>query len=167
MDTIIIDEDGNLLSLRKGYKPISQFIKSNHLYNLSCSMFFKRKIFDNHYKFNTSFKDVGDMDFVLNVLKNYKSKYIRKVSSTFCYSGNNMSLSTNAQIELKTLRSEYKIHQIVILNILRLVFKFFSGCYFMPNKISYHIYTNRSLQKRKSFTSHNISWRWPSDKIKN
>jgi glycosyltransferase involved in cell wall biosynthesis len=164
-DVIITNPDGSIKALRKGYKPISTFIAISHLYVFSCTMFLRRRVLDQGMKFNTDFKDLGDAEFVIRLLKNnFVCKHINFLSSTFCYSGNNMSLGENARREssgLKNSQPPYVRYLSFLINGSRLLFKLASGGYSQPKFIEYSIYTDEMPGKRHRFGYENPNWRWP------
>lgn len=163
LDTIIIDNKGHGLSYRKSYTPFRSLILADHLYNLSCSMFFRRKIYLDGYIFNQKFKDAGDAYFVGEILKNYKATCERRISSVFTFTGKNMSLGDNAQKEYLELREIVTKSKIVLktLCLFRKILKFSQGGYFMPHSIDYYIYTVNQTEYRKHFKFNKPSYKWP------
>jgi len=165
--TLIIDASGNLLSFRKAYKPRYSYIISSILYNLSCTMFFRRRIIKNGFQFDIKLKDVGDADFVLRILKaKYKATYIDDYLSVFTWTGKNMSTGENAIKEKKELRNStsYLLKTLSpVLNLLRIGEKFISGAYYQKFPIDYSIYLYDNIITRTHVISKAASFRWPSN----
>jgi len=163
--TLITDPNGKLLSYRKAYKLSYNYIITSILYNLSCTMFFRRKIIDSGIKFNTTFKVVGDADFVLKILiEGYKTGYINEYLSVFTWTGNNMSIGKNAIKERKLLiNSTPKVIRFIspLINVLRLIEKFLSGAYHQKFPLQYEIYTSNLFDKRFQFKCKKATFRWP------
>jgi len=164
-NALITDPDGKLLSFRKAYRPSYNCIITSILYNLSCTMFFRKKIIESGIEFNTTFKIVGDADFVLKILKKgYKTGYINEYLSVFTWTGNNMSIGKNAIKEKRLLRnSTPKIIRFIstIINALRLIEKFLSGAYHQKFPLQYEIYTSNLFNKRFQFKCKKATFRWP------
>lgn len=164
-DVLIVDPQGMLLSFRKSYQPKYHYILASHLYNLSCAMFFRRKLIDDGLFFDKSFKNTGDEAYVIQVLKSkYKVTYVRKYLSVFTYTGENLSLDAQASEEKKMIVSAANRYFSVFkpfINLLRLSSKFLAGSYFQKMPIEYSIYTENSV-KRKNIYSNNVTFRWPT-----
>ena len=58
---LITNPDGMLICFRKAYQPRKHFIMASHLYTLSCTMFFRRKIVDQGIAFDTDYQSIGDI----------------------------------------------------------------------------------------------------------
>jgi glycosyltransferase involved in cell wall biosynthesis len=153
-DTLIIDEQGNLISYRKTIQPRTSYIFSSYLYILTCSIFFRRKIFDQGCSFNTKLKAVSDADFILRLLKhNYKFAHIEKYLAAFTITGKNKSINPSTLVEARDFFKKSPLWIKVFnlpLNLLRLVEKFLNGCYWQKFPLEYEIFTNEnSLSKKK------------------
>ena len=164
---LIVDDEGCLLSYRRAYKLRYNYIRSSILYNLSCTMFFKRKLIEEGVSFDSSLRDVADADFVLKAIRNgYKFSIINDYLSVFMWTGRNMSLGENAKKEKSLLELRYgKINPFikVILNALRYVEKLFSGAYFQKWPLNYSIYVNDE-KLRKDFKINHATFMWPKNK---
>jgi glycosyltransferase involved in cell wall biosynthesis len=167
-DALLTKPDGSLIAFRKGYQPRWPFILSSHLYVLSCTMFFRRKILDHGFCFDTTYKAVGDADFVVRVLQEgFVAKHLNRYFSTFTMTGQNLSTDNRAINEQKELlqNAPPSIRFMKpILNLLRLGEKCISGAYVQGGPIQYDIYTKdqplSGNTKRKEFTVKNASFRW-------
>jgi glycosyltransferase involved in cell wall biosynthesis len=162
---LIIDKNGGLLSFRKSYRPSYTYIITSILYNLSCTMFFRRNIIEHNIYFNEHLKDVADADFVLKILGNkYNSGYIKEYLSVFTWTGNNMSVGHNARMEARELKKSaqwYMRYFSFLYNIARYVEKLFSGGYFQKFPIRYDIYIPSSQQHRRTVEANSVSSAWP------
>lgn len=112
-DFLIIDEAGELLAYRKSFEPRWQYFFSNYLYTNTCTLFYRKKIFE-RCKFNESYRSIADVIFLYQVMKaGFKGAHIRKYFSVFTYSGKNLSLNPISDIEKKkfnkTLPISYKL----------------------------------------------------------
>lgn len=168
-DALLTRPDGSLIAFRKGYQPRWQFILSSHLYVLSCTMFFRRRIIEDGFFFDTTFRAVGDADFVVRLLQHgYKTKHIKRYFSAFTMTGNNLSTDEKAIKELNELILKAPSYVRIIkplLNGLRLTEKLLSGAYFQGGVIDYEIFPMTESQpkenpQRKKFSVTKASSRW-------
>lgn len=164
-DSLLINPDGSLICYRKGYQPRWYYILVSHLYVLSCTMFFRRKIIDDGVFFSDTFRAVGDADFVIRVLRlGYKVAHVNRYLSAFTYTGDNMSLGENAKRESLELKMSAPLWVRALktpLNALRLAEKLVSGAYWQKMPFSYEVYPEGEIQKRKFFQVENASCNWP------
>jgi len=168
-DALLIRPDGGLIAYRKGYRPRWSFIAASHLYVLSCTMFFRKRIVTQGFAFDTAYRAVGDMDFVIRLLKSgFKARHVKKYFSAFTMTGNNLSTDARA-IEEQGLLFEAAPVWVkrgkLILNVLRFGAKFLSGAYFQGGPIGYDVYTNDNMQMqegvlRTHFDVVRASFRW-------
>jgi len=163
-DVLLIKPDGNLVAFRKGYTPRWQYIVSSHLYVLSCTMFFRRKIYDRGIIFDSNMRAVGDADFVVRVLRDgYKARHLKRYLSAFTMTGENMSIDPKAIDERKQFQADaprYIRMNKWLINGLRLTEKLFSGAYFQKMPLEYAVYTEDNQQQRKRFQVYKASFRW-------
>ncbi|WP_020401514.1 glycosyltransferase [Kordiimonas gwangyangensis] len=165
-DTILVDKKGGPIAFRKGYQPRWKYIGVSHLYVLSCTMFIRRRVFDDGLRFSSSLRDVGDADLVIRMLRaGYRAVHERRYFSSFMMTGANMSAGENAKREaLKLYQSmPFWVRALrVPLNVCRLVEKALSGAYYQPAPMTYEIYAGPDLQQRQAFSFVKPSWRWPN-----
>lgn len=165
-DTLVTRPDGSLLCFRKSYAPIWPFIATSDLYNFPSSMFFRREIVAHGELFDASFKDVGDAEFVLRLLrKGYRMRTVRRYLSTFTVTGSNRGQNPAVSREGQRLRGMmpgWVNRARLPLNVARLSFKFASGAYFERPPLRYSIYlsANDGNSQRTTLETHSPSPRW-------
>lgn len=163
-DYLLIHPDGTLISFRKGVTPRLSYILASHLYLLSCTMFFRRRVIDDGYRFNADLRDVGDQDFVVRLLRaGYRAAHVRRYLAVFTMRGENMSMGENARRERTKARNEAPLWIIVFripLNILRLAEKFLTGAYFQKTPFEYAVYASDDAVERKVFRVTKATFRW-------
>jgi len=163
---LITNPDGMLICFRKAYQPRKHFIMASHLYTLSCTMFFRRKIVDQGIAFDTNYQSIGDMKFVLDLLmKGYKATYLNQYLSIFTWTGNNLSADERSMVEMEKIKKTFpgwvtKFEKPI--NWLRWIEKLISGAYFSTPTLSYEIYTQGSPKERTAFTHQNPDHKWPN-----
>lgn len=164
-DALLIAPDGELLSYRKGYTPRWPYIAVAHLYVLSCTMFLRRRLIDAGARFDMSWKDVGDAEFVIRVLRSgARAAHIRRYLAAFTMTGTNMSAGPNARREAIRLRaSTPRLVRAfsVPLDILRRIEKVASGAFYQRFPLMYSIYADGDAPKRRTFEARSGSFRWP------
>ncbi|UCC39591.1 MAG: glycosyltransferase [Candidatus Aminicenantes bacterium] len=165
-DLLLIRPDGSLVAFRKGYQPRWLYIMTSHLYVLSCTMFFRRRIIEGGLFFDPGLRVVGDADFVIRVLRTgYNTRHIKRYTAAFTVTGKNLSV-TNATHERKQLLNSapFLIKKSKwLLNAVRLTEKFFSGAYFQKKSLEYSVYlTNQEKMEnqRKTFVVNKASFLW-------
>ncbi len=166
-DALLVGPSGNLMAYRKGYQPRWQYIATSHLYVLSCTMFIRRKIIDDGFLFDTSYKVIGDSEFVVRLLQaGYKAAHVNRYLSAFTMTGENMSQGENALRERtkawKSLPAWLKLFKYP-LSAVRLTEKVVSGAYSQQMPLDYALFSSSDLTKRTQFRADTApySWKWP------
>ena len=162
-DLLLIGPDGTLTAYRKGYQPRWYYIITSHLYVLTCTMFFRRKVIEKGFFFDTGYRAAGDAEFVVRVLRSgFNAKHVKRYQAVFTMTGKNLGADEPARLERKQLLAKApfcicisRLH----LNFLRLIEKFFSGAYFQKKPLEYSVYVQDENQ-RKSFCVNKASFRW-------
>jgi hypothetical protein len=150
---LVVDPDGALISARPGMVPWRLHLRLSHLPILTASLFYRKSVVaERWHRFDTRFKDVAD---ILWVLEKLSEKWVFKATafdtSTFTDTGENMNLKPNARMEANFIKSRVKKpHALLTIPVIVLhrVRKLFMGVYHRKN-ISYSIYTKDSLGMRK------------------
>ena len=165
-DALLTDPDGNLLAYRKGYQPRWPYIAVAHLYVLSCTMFMRRRLIDSGARFDMGWKDVGDAEFVIRILRNgARAAHIGEYLAAFTITGNNMSAGANARSETRRLRASCPrlVRALALpIDLLRRVEKVASGAYFQRFPLRYAVFADPQLETRQEFTATSSSSRWPA-----
>jgi glycosyltransferase involved in cell wall biosynthesis len=162
---LLLDTEGNLLAFRKAYRPRRLYIATSILYNLSCAMFFRRKLIDDGFSFDETFKTAADFDFVIRVLQHgFRADYLNEYLATFQWTGNNLSVGKRAAEEIMRIRDNEPGYIKTLspgINMLRYIEKTFSGAYSQRFPLEYDVYTSGSLEHRKPFVAHRATYKWP------
>ena len=157
--------DGSLIAYRKGTQPRWYFILSSHLYVLTCTMFFRRRIIEEGFIMDPRFRIWGDVDFIVRILRQgYNVQYVDHYLSVYTMTGKNLSQDTNAVQERQRLlgQSPRFVRRLGwLLNTARLAEKFLSGAYFQKMPLDYSVYTDD--QQRKNFQVDTASFKWKND----
>jgi glycosyltransferase involved in cell wall biosynthesis len=163
-DTLVTRPDGSLVCFRKAYAAIWPFIASSDLYNFPSSMFLQRRIAEQGELFDPEFKDVGDAEFVIRLLrKGYRLATFRQYLSTFTLTGANRSQNPAVRAEGERLRRRFPAwvrYARPPLNVARLLLKLTSGAYFERPPLRYSMYVSAADGQRTTFETHTPSPRW-------
>lgn len=161
---LMVDEAGDLLSCRKAVPMRRIFLETSYLYNFSCGMFFRKPVFEKVGGFNPMFKNAGDEDFVLRLLREgASSATLDRYLATFVYAGNNLSSGQEALVEheqIKTAHSWVSRWFKRPLNVFRLAEKYIRGGHVQKEEVTYAIYAGEGLHRVEKVDSH-PSCKWP------
>lgn len=162
----LVDNNGELISYRKSFKPRRQYILASALYTFTCTMFLRRRIIDDGLFFDDTYTCIADKVFVLDVIKKgYKIEHVKKYLSLFYSTDNNLSFTKKAEDELKRFNLSQKLTkswpvQKIVLNQLRIIEKMLRGCYFEKKPIEYSLYIPDSMSTRVKKVAYQVSPLW-------
>jgi glycosyltransferase involved in cell wall biosynthesis len=163
-DSLLIRPDGTLIAYRKGYQPRWYFILASHLYVLSCTLFMRRRVIEDGFRFDRSLRDIGDEDLVVRLLRRgYRASHARRYLAAFTMTGHNMSAKPNALAEKMKARkaSPAWVRWMGLpLNAARLTEKWLSGAYSERLPLSYSVYTSGEAPYRSLLTARSATYRW-------
>ncbi len=158
----LIRPDGSLIAYRKSSRPRWYFILASHLYVLTCTMFFRRRIIDDGFFMDSQFKIWGDVEFVVRLLRNgYNVRHVDRYLAVYTMTGKNLSKDARAVVERRKLleQSPRLIRRLSwLLNTARLVEKLLSGAYYQKTPFEYSVYTDGN--RRKNFRVDDASFKW-------
>ncbi len=163
-DTLVTRPDGSLVCFRKAYAPLWPFIASSDLYNFPSSMFLRRRVVDDGNLFDPTFKDVGDAEYVIRLLREgYRMATFRRYLSAFTLTGSNRSQAPSVRIERERLHATlpgWVNRARVPLNVARLLLKLASGAYFERPPLRYALHLSATDGGRTLFETLAPSPRW-------
>ena len=166
-DFLVVDVEGNLVAYRKAFTPRWPYFFSNYLYTTTCSLFYRRKIFD-LCKFDESYKSIADVIFLYDVIKNsFRAAHVRKYFSTFTYSGTNLSLAPLSTIEKKRFDKLLPVWFRIMRPLFKVSFfgeKLIRGTYTEKSPFSYAIYSKEKLNERTIRVHHKPTFRLKFEK---
>lgn len=164
---LLVRPDNSLLAARKPYPARYAYIATSHLYNLSCAMFFRRRIWQAGLRFDTRFRNLGDHDLVLRALKSgARTTTIDRPLAAFTFTGGNLSWTEGARREAAQLRNEAPgwaraLH--LPLNAMRVTEKLLHGAYGF-GAVDYALYEGDGSGQRRSFHVDKASTKWPDER---
>lgn len=153
-DFLIVQPSGEFLAYRKSFQPRWPYFFSNYLYTTTCTLFFRRKIFE-RIQFDESYRSIADVIFLYRVIQaGFRGKHLKGYVATFMYSGENLSLNPISDDEKKrfgkTLPAWYKALRPLFF-LMFYVEKFIHGNYREKPELTYAVYGPDSLSGRTTF----------------
>lgn len=163
-DVVVVDEDGNYLCSRQVLPPRPLHTRVCHLGTLSCAMFFRRRVLDEHSLwFDAHWRSAGDAEWMLRALeRGLKMAVVRRYLSVFTQTKTNLTLSATTREEARRLfetapqwaqlgRPLIRLHH----RLRRLA----HGLY-RPGPFSYALYTHASPRQRVERAVARPTFRW-------
>jgi glycosyltransferase involved in cell wall biosynthesis len=104
-DYLVVDANAKLLSFHRATPLRRNMILTDHLYDYTCAMFFRRRLWERG-GFDTSFHMLADADWLARLLKSgLRTKLLSQFTSAFAITGENLSRSPVARHEEQRLRA--------------------------------------------------------------
>ena len=162
-DYLVVGNGGGLLSWRKTLPPRLLYLRTGHLYTLSCALFFRRRVFES-VRFDAGMRATADHKFVLEALeRGFRARHLPGYRSVFFLRDNNLSLSRRARDELAGLQRDNPLPLRLCagpIRSLKRVEKFVRGGYRQRFPLCYSIYLEDE-RERTRMTANEGTWRWP------
>jgi glycosyltransferase involved in cell wall biosynthesis len=162
-DVIIVGTDGEAVCHRKMVKPGLAHTWTCHFGALTAGIFFREKLVNEGLLFDTSYRAASDAEWFVRVLQSgMKVQPLRRTTSTFMESGENLGLSLTAKEERARLDASAPLYfrglrfAWVLLHRLRRVW---AGAH-RSEDVAYGIYLPKQ-SGRKAFTAKRLRTTWP------
>jgi len=162
-DVIIVGTDGEAICHRKMVKPGLAHTWTCHFGALTAGIFFREKLVSEGLLFDTSYRVASDAEWFVRVLQSGKKvQPLRRTTSTFMESGENLGLSSAAKEERERLDASAPLYFRVLRPVWVLVHRFrrlWAGAH-QSEEVSYGIYLPKQ-SGRKAFTAKSLRTTWP------
>ena len=162
-DVIIVGTDGEAICHRKMVKPGLAHTWTCHFGALTAGIFFREKLVNEGLLFDTSYRVASDAEWFVRVLQSGKKvQPLRKTTSTFMESGENLGLSSAAKEERARLDNSAPPYFKVLRPVWVLAHRarrLWSGAH-RSEDVSYGIYLPKQ-SGRKAFTAKRLRTTWP------
>jgi hypothetical protein len=162
-DVIIVGKDGEAICHRKMVKPGLAHTWTCHFGALTAGIFFREKLVNEGLFFDTSYRAASDAEWFVRVLQSGKKvQPLRRTTSTFMESGENLGLSSAAKEERARLDNSAPLYFKVLRPVWVLahrVRRLWSGAH-RSEDVSYGIYLPKQ-SGRKAFTAKSLRTTWP------
>jgi glycosyltransferase involved in cell wall biosynthesis len=164
-DVVLVDKQGNPLSYRRTVLPTKQHVRFSHLNTTTCATFFRRRLLDQGFYFDTNWKTIGDAVWVEKLLDHgVKMATIPVPLAIFTFTGKNLGASALSEEEVlrwkgsSLARKKFTRLCVVISHRIR---KALAGAYRWRH-VEIDLYTHESPNKRQHFAADNVGFGWPS-----
>ena len=162
-DVIIVGTDGEAICHRKMVKPGLAHTWTCHFGALTAGIFFREKLVNEKLLFDTSYRVASDAEWFVRVLQSGKKvQPLRRTTSTFMESGENLGLSSAAKEERARLDASAPPYFRALRPVWVLahrVRRLWSGAH-RSEDVSYGIYLPKQ-SGRKAFTAKRLRTTWP------
>jgi hypothetical protein len=162
-DVIVVGVDGEAICHRKMVKPGLAHTWTCHFGALTAGIFFRDRILNEGLLFDTSYRAASDAEWFVRVLRSKKRiEALRKTTSTFMDSGENLGLSSTAKEERERLDSSAPLYFRVLRPawvLLHRARRLWSGAH-QSEDVAYEIYLPNQTA-RKAFTAKRLRTTWP------
>jgi len=162
-NTLNVNTAGEMLTYRKNPPLRKLYVKTDHLYIQSASLFFQSSIFKNGLQFDTSYKAISDCILLTQILEQGKlAARLDQYLSIFTMTGKNLSIEDVGLKELKYWHDTAPLFIRLfrpIINGFRYFEKWLVGGYSESFPLKYSIYTD-DMNARKLFVRNSGSWKF-------
>ncbi len=163
-DHLLVGADGALLSFRRATKLRPAMILTDHLYDFTCAMFFRRRLLDQTGPLRTDFRAAGDAEWVCRALRTgARVRYVREYLAAFTLTGENLSQRADPVEEARKLREitpRWARFAGPLLRRWRHLEKWVAGGYSSP-PIAYEIFAAGDDAQRTRFVCEHPDYRHP------
>ena len=162
-DVIVVGTDGEAVCHRKMVKPGLAHTWTCHFGALTAGIFFREKLVNEGLLFDTSYRVASDAEWFVRVLQSGKKvQPLRRTTSTFMESGENLGLSSAAKEERARLDNSAPPYFRVLRPVWVLMHRLrrlWGGAH-RSEDVSYGIYLKKQ-SGRKGFTAKRLRTTWP------
>ena len=162
-DMILVDQEGVPLSYRRMVRPTLHHTAHAHLNTATCSMFFRRSLFERGFHFDPAWKTIGDAVWVTALLRaRIRMSTLPAPLAIFTQTGGNLGAAGLSRAEIERWKSSHRTHS---LSTAAAVFwlrvrKLFAGAY-RTRKVEVDIFTSASPEKRQKMAA-TVGFGWVS-----
>jgi glycosyltransferase involved in cell wall biosynthesis len=163
-DALVVDPRGDLLAFRRGQPLRGAWVRAAHLYDFSCAMYFRRRVWESGLRFDPGLRSCGDADWVVRVLAaGFRARHLRRFQAAFALHGANLGAGATSLEEEQAWRRRASPALRALgpaVNGVRLLAKAAGGAYVRPREIAYELYPPDGGSRRR-FEARRPSARWP------
>ncbi|HSR87710.1 MAG TPA: hypothetical protein VLL07_02055 [Pontiella sp.] len=166
---LVVDESGELKGFWKSMPLRKRYVQSGYLYNLSCAMFFRTRVFEQGLRFNPEFKALGDQEFMIRLLgRGVKTAVHNRFFSAYTFMPGNLSEQEIAREESDKLLERFWGGACLLRFFWRSIQRaerVLRGCRYQRFPVEYAIYVKDACVRRVN-TGSKVSARWPGERVK-
>src|SRR5581483_1470124 len=163
-DAILIDDRGNPLSYRRSVLPTFNHVRYVHLNTPTCATFFRRRLLDRDFYFDSSWKVIGDQVWMEQLLlAGIPMATLNEPLAVFTFTGQNLGASKASEEEALRRRGPMSFTKQIIrqsASSSHRLRKLLAGAYRKRN-VEIEIYTRNSPSRREK-RSGRVGFSWPT-----
>jgi glycosyltransferase involved in cell wall biosynthesis len=163
-DAIVLDRAGTPVAYRRVVSPCTAHTRIVHLGTMSCSMFFRRRLLEKGFYFDTRWKAIGDAEWVFRVVRSgTRIRAFPKPLAAFTLTGGNLGAKPAAIAEATRWKSDASPllrHAKLALKLHHWLRKLVSGAY-MQQSLNTALYLPDSGGVRTPVRITQLPARWP------
>jgi glycosyltransferase involved in cell wall biosynthesis len=163
---LVVDKNGQLLSIQQAVKQSWQHIVTSHLANFSCATFFRRDSLNKKKGwFDTNYKSCADALWNVMILRSKaKTRIIRDITSVFSELDSNQGLREAGILEANRIKraSAWWVRSLGLLWKIQHRIKKLTLGYYRTKTISYAIYEKKNISQRTYYQNVKGSPFWRS-----
>lgn len=163
-DVVVVDEKGEYLCSRPVILPTLHHTQVCTLGVFTAATFFRRRVLEEHgLYFSDAWRVVGDAAWVLEMIrKGIRMAVLRRFTTSFAETGENMSLNPNAIAEQLRMREAAPkwAQRLAPLWVIHFRLRRLLAGIYSPKKTSYSIYTKAGGGQRQTFPVDDPTFLW-------
>lgn len=163
-DYLVVDPEQRLLAFRKVTPLRASMIATDHLYAFTCALFFRRSVFAEGLRFDTSLRSVADGQLVCRALeRGHRATLIHDYLAAFTWTGENLSaqeVSREEDARIREMLPKWQRRAAPLFRFWRRVERLLAGGY-SSGSIAYEVYAGEDDTGRTRFTCERPSFRYP------
>lgn len=169
-DCVVIDGQAEYICSRQMLLPLETYVNVVDLPTFSCATFFRKTVIERGFYFDTKWRDVGDAEWVLRLLRaKTPMALLHRFTSTFAEIGGNMGLGPNAIKEKRELRQTapvfaQRIRRLVVAH--HRLRRLLGGIYFQK-PFEYAVYTKDNPDRRTTYKVEKPTFLWKNRVFQN
>ncbi len=163
-DCLLLGGDSELLAFRRSTPLRPAMILSDHLYDFTCTLFFRSRLLERGIRFDPGYRAAGDADWLVRLLRSgVRTRILRRYLSTFTILPDNLSLTAEPGPEVARLRAvtpRWALAAAPALRFIRHCEKALAGGYH-SGPIEYAVYTADDATERTHLRCEHPGFRHP------
>ncbi len=165
-DALVLDESSELITYWKSLPLRRAYLRTGTLYNLTCAMFFRARVFASGLRFDQQLKAVADLVLMDQLLaQGAKSACLSRYLAAYTYAVDNISNQRHAIEERVSYLRSQSLGQRMLIHPLaracRAGERLMRGTRRQMFPLTYEVYTS-DLTRRTPLTSAHVPAQWPS-----
>ena len=162
-DALVVDSHGQYVCHRQTLPPLVRHTVACHLGILTCATFFRRRLIERGFLFDTTYRVIGDAEWIVRLLQaGTRMAHLPVVTSVFTDLGSNLGFSERSGQEQERLRAAFpswwsRLSKLwMIQHRLR---RLMAGYYHPPGGV-YSLYTRLDPARRREFAIQSPTALW-------